>query len=271
VIRTDRILQTREDAMSEKTHKALVGGQFGSRAEAYLNSAVHARSPDLDALVTLMKERPQVRVLDLGCGGGHVAFNVAPLVREVVAYDLSPEMLAIVAREAKERGLDNVTTERGAVESLPFEDGSFDVVLSRFSAHHWSDLDAGLREAARVVKPGGMVAIVDTVASGIPLIDTYFQAIELLRDCSHVRNYSRAEWEAAIARAGLLPGSVSPFRLRLDFKAWVERMNTPKLQVDAIRALQTMVSSVATRHYETEADGSHRIDVALFTASKGPR
>ena len=190
--------------MSEKSHEALVGDQFGPRAEAYLNSAVHARSPDLDALVALMNHRPKVRVLDLGCGGGHVTFNVARLVREIVAYDLAPEMLGLVARAAKERRLDNVTTQQGAVESLPFEDASFDVVLSRFSAHHWRDLDAGLREAARVVKPGGMVSMVDTVTSGIPLIDTYFQAIELLRDCSHVRNYSRAEWEAAIARAGFL-------------------------------------------------------------------
>ena len=171
---------------------------------------MHAQSPDLDALVTLMKDWPEVRVLDLGCGGGHVTFNVAPLVREVVAYDLALEMLALVARAAKERGLDNVTTQQGAVESLPFEDASFNVVLSRFSAHHWR-VDTGLREAARVVKPGGMVAMVDTVSSGIPLIDTYFQAIELLRDCSHVRNYSRAEWEAAIARAALIPGSVKSF------------------------------------------------------------
>jgi len=256
--------------MSAKSHEALVGGQFGSRAEAYLNSAVHARSPDLDALATLMKDRRDARVLDLGCGGGHVTFNVAPLVREVVAYDLSREMLDVVARAAGERGLRNVTTQQGTVESLPFEDRSFDVVLSRFSAHHWRDLDAGLREAARVLKTGGMIAIVDSVAPGVPLIDTYFQAIELLRDCSHVRNYSRTEWEAAIARAGLLPGSVTPFRLRLDFKSWVERMNTPQVQVEAIRALQTAVSAAATRHFETEADGSYRIDVALFQASKAP-
>jgi hypothetical protein len=116
-----------------------------------------------------------------------------------------------------------------------------------------------------------MVAIVDTVSPGIPLTDTYFQAIELLRDCSHVRNYSRAEWEAAIVRAGLIPGSVRPFRLRLDFNSWVERMNTPTHLVKAIRALQTSVSAVATQHFETEADGSYRIDVGLFTASKALR
>jgi SAM-dependent methyltransferase len=254
--------------MSERSHEALVGGQFGSRAEAYLTSAVHAQGSDLDALVTLMKNRQEARVLDLGCGGGHVTFNVAPLVRNVVAYDLSPEMLEVVARTAKARGLSNVTTQQGTVENLPFADESFDVVLSRFSAHHWSDVDAALREAKRVAKSGGMIAIVDTITPGVPLLDTYFQAIELLRDCSHVRNYTRAEWEAAIARAGLLPGSITASRLHLNFKSWVERMNTPKLQIDAIRALQTAVSTVATRYFETEADGSFCIDVAIFEATK---
>lgn len=257
--------------MSETSHETLVGSQFGSRAEAYLKSAVHSKSEDLEALVGLMAGRSEARVLDLGCGGGHVTFNVAPLVREIVAYDLSREMLGVVEKAARERHLSNVVTRQGAVEKLPFEDKSFDAVLSRFSAHHWTDLDAGLSEAARVVKPGGMVAIADTVTPGVPLLDTYFQAIELLRDCSHVRNYSRSEWEAAIARAGLVPQSVCAFRLRLEFRSWVERMNTPDVQVRAIRALQTSVSAAATSYFETEPDGSHKIDVALFTASKRPR
>lgn len=250
-----------------KSHVALVGSQFGARAEAYLQSSVHARSRDLEALVTAVGDRPQARVLDLGCGGGHVAFNVAPHVREVVAYDLSPEMLDVVARAASERGLANLATRQGVAERLPFEDRSFDVVLSRFSAHHWRDLDAALREVVRVLKPGGMAAIADTVSPGVPLLDTYFQTLEMLRDCSHVRNYSRAEWEASIARAGLVTEATRHFRLRLDFTSWVERMNTPKPQVEAIRALQAAVSATATSYFETEPDGSHSIDVALFEMS----
>ncbi|KXF75687.1 SAM-dependent methyltransferase [Paramesorhizobium deserti] len=257
--------------MLENSHEALVGGQFGSRAEAYLKSAIHAQSPDLDAMVALVRDRKDARVLDLGCGGGHVTFNVSPLVKEIVAYDLSPEMLDVVAHASRERGLDNVTTRQGTVESLPFDDGSFEVVLSRFSAHHWRDLDAALREAERVLKTGGLLVIVDTVTSGIPLIDTYFQALELLRDCSHVRNYTRAEWEAAVVRAGLQPRFVAAFRLRLDFRAWVERMNTPQLHVDAIRSLQRAVSGQASRYFDTEPDGSHCIDVALFEAVKRSR
>jgi SAM-dependent methyltransferase len=254
--------------MTARSHETVVGGQFGSRAEAYLTSAVHAAGADLDALAALARGRPEARVLDLGCGGGHVAFAVAPHVREVVAYDLSPEMLAVVAGAARDRGLGNVTTARGVAEALPFADGSFDLVLSRYSAHHWRDFAAGMGEAARVLKPGGTAGFVDAVAPDGALLDTYFQAIELLRDCSHVRDYAGAEWAAELARAGLVVGATRRYRVRLEFSSWVARMRTPQIQVDAIRALQAAISRDVTGYFETEADGSFRIDVALFEARK---
>ncbi|HVO13615.1 MAG TPA: methyltransferase domain-containing protein [Alphaproteobacteria bacterium] len=254
--------------MESRSHETVVGGQFGSRAEAYLTSAVHARGADLDDLAALVHRYRDARVLDLGCGGGHVTFAVAPHVREVVAYDLSPEMLAVVARTARERGLGTVATAPGVVETLPFADGSFDIVLSRYSAHHWHDFPTGLAEAARVLKPGGAAGFVDAVAPDRPLLDTYFQAIELLRDCSHVRDYSPAEWTAGLARVGLVPGRTKRYRVRLDFASWVARMRTPQVQVDAIRALQATVSAEITGYFETAQDGSFSIDVALFEAAK---
>jgi SAM-dependent methyltransferase len=250
-----------------KSHEALVGGQFGARAAAYLGSVVHAQGADLQALADLVRGKGEVRVLDLGCGAGHVSFHVAPEVGEVVACDLSPEMLEVVAHSASERGLSNIKMHQGIAENLPFADGSFDYVFSRYSAHHWHDLDAGLREVARVLKRGGTVAIVDSLSPGVPLLDTYLQAVEILRDPSHVRSYSRTEWDAALARAGLMPGASHHFRLRMKFAVWTERMRTPKVQLDAIRALQQAMSETVTRYFDIDAEGSFDLDIAFIQAS----
>jgi SAM-dependent methyltransferase len=251
-----------------KSHETLVGAQFGSRAAAYLTSAVHARGEDLDALAAVVRARPDARVLDLGCGGGHVTFAAAPHAREVVAYDLSPEMLDVVGRAARDRGFANVTTQEGRVERLPFADASFDMVLSRYSAHHWSDVDAALREAARVLKPDGVVAIADSISPGTPLLDTWYQAIELLRDPSHVRSYARAEWEDMLARAGFAPRATSRHRVRLVFDVWIERMQTPKVQAEAIRALQAKMSEGVARYFAIEPDGTFQIELGVFEAAK---
>lgn len=254
--------------MTDKTLEALVDKQFGAQANAYLTSAVHSQGPDLEALAKLVAGKSQARVLDLGCGGGHVSFAVAPHVRAVVAYDLSADMLAVVAKAASDRGFRNLTTERGVAEELPFDDASFDYVFSRYSAHHWRDLDLGLREAARVLKPGGMAAFVDTVAPAEPLLDTFLQTVELLRDPSHVRDYARAEWVAMVGRAGLLAATASEHRVRLDIRSWLERMRTPPVQAEAIRALEAVMSQGVRQHFAIEADGSFTIDVLTLVAVK---
>jgi ubiquinone/menaquinone biosynthesis C-methylase UbiE len=251
-----------------KTQEALVGRQFGDRAADYLKSSVHAQGADLEALAGLVREGGEQRVLDLGSGAGHVSFAAASRAAEVVAYDLSAQMLDVVAQAASDRGLHNITPRQGMVEKLPFDDESFDCVLTRYSAHHWRDVDEGLREAARVLKAGGTLGIVDAIAPARPVFDTFLQSIELLRDPSHVRDYSRAEWEEALARAGLRPGPVTPYVIRLEFTSWVERMRTPKVQVDAIRALQAAMSESVQRYFEIGADGSFNLEIALFQATK---
>lgn len=251
----------------EQSHEALVDRQFGPRAAAFLNSTIHSGGADLEALVALVNNGPE-RVLDLGCGAGHVSFKVAPLAKEVVAYDLSAKMLEVVAGTAKERGFDNIVTRQGLVESLPFEDHSFDCVLSRYSAHHWQDLEAGLKEAARILKPGGVAGFVDAVSPGVPLLDTHLQAVEVLRDPSHVRNYSPVEWQAAMIRAGFKLQSFAAHHVRIDFASAVERMRTPKVLADAIRALQVAMSASVARHFAIARDGSFTLDVGLFQATK---
>ena len=254
--------------MERPTQEGLVDRQFGSQAEAYLNSAVHSGGPDLKALAALIPDDRKARVLDLGCGAGHVSFHASPRAREVVAYDLSQDMLNVVARAASERGLSNVTTKQGAVEKLPFDDASFDAVLCRHTAHHWRDFNAALREAFRVLKPGGIAGVVDAVSPGVGMLDTFMQAIELLRDPSHVRDYSHAEWSDALQRAGFFLDGVEMFRIRIEYASWIARMRTPKVNADAIRALEQAMPETVARYFNLGADGSFDLDIALFKTTK---
>lgn len=245
--------------MSPSQHQ-FVANQYGPRANDYVTSLVHSVGADLDQLEELLLGRADARVLDLGCGGGHVAYRAAAHVAEVVAYDLTPDMLEAVKQTASARGLSNIAVRQGAAEALPFEDDSFDFVLCRFSAHHWQDLDAGLREACRVLKPDGLAAFVDTVAPAEPVLDTHMQAIELLRDQSHVRNYSVSEWVAAASRAGFAVTGITARRLPLEFASWVARTRTEAAYVTAIRALQESAPSAIRAHFDVGADGSFTLD-----------
>lgn len=254
--------------LTDTAHDQVVQRQFGEQADAYLQSAVHAAGPELAELANAVAPSLQARVLDLGCGAGHVSFQVAPLAGEVVAYDLSPEMLKVVAAAADEKRLGNINVQQGAAERLPFADESFDFVFSRFSAHHWRDPAQALREVRRVLKPGGQVAFVDVVSPGVALLDTYLQAVEILRDTSHVRDYSPAEWLDMMSSAGLVVSSHRLQRLPLEFDSWIARMRTPTVMSQAIRLLQQSVSEEVRCYFEISGDGSFSTDVIVLWAGR---
>jgi ubiquinone/menaquinone biosynthesis C-methylase UbiE len=252
--------------MDTANHDATVLEQYDSRAQAYLASAVHASGADLERMAAVIGSRPQAIALDMGCGGGHVAFRMAGLVEKVVAYDLSAAMLETVAAEARKRGHENIITKRGAAEALPCPSGSFDVVATRDSAHHWGAFTDGLAQMRRVLKPDGLALFMDVVAPGEPLLDTWLQSLELLRDPSHVRNGTLAEWKATLASLGFAVGEVATYKLRLEFGAWIERMQTPDVHVAAIRSLQRRAPAEVKDYFALEDDGSFTIDSALIVA-----
>lgn len=247
-----------------RTHDTIVEDQFGPQALAYVQSTVHATGPDLDRVAHVAATLPMGHALDLGCGGGHVSYRIAPHVAHVVASDLSPRMLDAVASEAARRGIANLETRQAAAEALPFADAAFDMVACRMSAHHWSDLDAGLREARRVLKRGGPAVFIDVVSPERAALDTHLQAVELLRDPSHVRDYRVTEWTAALARAGFTIRGLAMHGLPMAFASWIARMRTPEPNVAAIRALQVGASQEVRDAFAIADDGSFTIQVATF-------
>ncbi len=122
---------------------------FAARYEDPRGEGYHAM---LDRLETLaLKPYAQgKRVLELGCGTGLIMDRIAPYAESLVGIDLSPGM----AKKAQERGHD---ARVGSVTDLPFEDRSFDVAFSFKVLAHVPEIEKALAEAARVVRPGGVI------------------------------------------------------------------------------------------------------------------
>jgi len=251
-----------------ESHHSFVNAAYSPRAREYLTSVVHASGEDLDELEALCRGLTSARVLDLGCGGGHVSYRAAPHVAEVVSVDLSEPMLEVVRRTAAERGLRNIAVRQCAVEHLPFDSARFDLALCRFSAHHWHDLHAGLREAARVLVPDGRAVFIDSIAPSSALLDSHLQTLELLRDPSHVRNYTAPEWLEALARAGFGVVGLKTRRLRIEFSSWIARTRTPALHVDAILSLQRGAPEEVRHRLGIEPDGTFLLDTLQVEARR---
>jgi ubiquinone/menaquinone biosynthesis C-methylase UbiE len=250
----------------ERAHQRIVEAQFGPRATAYVESAVHAQGSDLEAIEVIVRDIRPPRALDLGAGGGHVSYLMAPYAGEVTAIDVSTDMLAAVAATAHKKGLSNVETVQAPAQQLPFNDGAFDFLACRFSAHHWCDFDGGLRQARRVLKRSRRAVFIDACSPGPALLDTHLQAVELLRDTSHVRNYAASEWTAALTLSGFGLINFRTWWLRMEFLVWTARMSTPEENVRAIRTLQTAASAEAKAHFAIEADGSFQLDILMIEA-----
>lgn len=242
--------------------------QYQDKSQAYLTSSVHAQGIEFQKMQQLIQSHQFKTVLDLGCGGGHVSYQVAPLVEQVTAYDLTPSMVELVAQQATQKGVDNVITQQGAAESLPFADQSFDCVISRYSAHHWQNVAQAMSEIYRVVAPQGKVIMVDILGNSNPVMDTFFQTIETIRDPSHVRNYSLGEWAHFAEYAGFTVETVEKQHLELEFQSWTERMQTPDYAVQTIRHLQHKASDQTRHYYQIQANGSFRSEVMYLVLSR---
>lgn len=246
--------------------KSAVEQQFSPVAESYSTSAVHAQGADLGVMVDIVRLTGSEMVLDAGCGAGHTALAFAPHVSHVTALDLSLPMLAQVERLAAERGLTNVTTRQGDVEQIPFPDASFDLIVSRYSAHHWPQPQAALAEFHRVLRPSGRLLLDDVVSFDAPALDTFLQTIELLRDPSHVRDHSPAQWLAMLTAAGFAGEVAHTWDIFLAFESWYTRMATPDLNVAMIRSLFAGAAPEVRAALKVQENNDFTIPGALFVA-----
>jgi SAM-dependent methyltransferase len=180
-----------------------VSDVWSDRAQLYRDSAAHREGPDLDLLVAWVEQSGAKTALDVATGGGHVARRLREIGVNVVTTDAAPGMEPDVITRA---------------EHLPFDDGSFDAVVSRVAHHHFDEPQAALDEMARVA--GGLVVVVDNL-----FMSDEAEEADKLRDPSHVRNYTEAEWRAMFQHAGLEVEEVEHFDKPIEFQPWLDRVD----------------------------------------------
>ena len=178
--------------------------QFDSQAALYDTQWSTWSEATLSWMLETAQCQPEYRVLDIATGTGFTALAFAPYVASVVGLDVSPGMLEQARKRADELELTNITFTEGEAEAIAFPDASFDLVTCRIAPHHFLDIKKFLQEAARVLGSGGALVLVDTT---VPEDDRgaadWQNAVEVLRDPSHVQNYSPDQWHVMVEEAGL--------------------------------------------------------------------
>jgi SAM-dependent methyltransferase len=212
-------------------NRDIIKSAFGRQASRFARSPVHTDPKRLDRLLGIVDPRPGERALDVACGPGIVTGELKRAGMIAIGLDLTAEML----REASSRGGHYL---RGDGARLPFEDGSFDVVVCRNSFHHFADPQASLREMARVLRPEGRVVIEDMQAPDDEKKRAYQETIEALRDVSHRRTLTCAEMEGMARDAGLVGPQTLVARYVIDFDEWIDRAYPTRENRD--RALRMM-------------------------------
>ncbi|MGD0116815.1 MAG: methyltransferase domain-containing protein [Candidatus Binatus sp.] len=185
-------------------HKDLVREEFTRQANDYAAAPAIRDADHLRKLVELAAPPADARVLEVATGPGHVAMAFAKVCREVVGIDLTDAPLKIAEKMRAERGLANVSFQKGDVESrLPFHDGEFDVVVCRFAIHHFAAPEKVIAEMARVCRVNGLVVIEDLIASEQSDRAAYYNEFERLRDTSHTSALPMSELIKMMGAAGL--------------------------------------------------------------------
>jgi ubiquinone/menaquinone biosynthesis C-methylase UbiE len=249
-----------EVSARQEQHQNQIRQEFTRQADAMTASAVFTDADILDRIREAAGLTRQSRVLDVACGPGIVAEALARHAGVVVAVDLTPTMLARAQSRCAAAGLTNVYCALNAAETLPFADNTFDVVVNRSAIHHFPAPAVALAEMARVTRPSGRVVISDVVASEEPEEADLHNALEILRDPSHVRMMPQSELIGILHDNGLDVTSSMTWTNQREFTEWLRITNAPEREA----ALRPVMSALAKAGRQAGINLRHDGDSVWF-------
>ena len=144
-------------ALKTKLRATWIAGDFGQIARYYTDEA--------EAFINRLNLRPGMKVLDVACGTGNLALPAARTGADVTGVDIAPNLVEQARENARREGL-NAKFDEGDAEALPYEDASFDVVVTMFGAMFAPRPELVAAELKRVCRPGGVIAMANWTPSG---------------------------------------------------------------------------------------------------------
>jgi ubiquinone/menaquinone biosynthesis C-methylase UbiE len=239
--------------------------QFARVARAYAQSAAHARGEDLAILHANVAAG--ARVVDIGTGAGHALAAVCENASLAVGVDATPQMLDVARDVLRERGVPAHLVEADAA-ALPFADASFDAAVSRLAAHHFPHVDAAFAEIARVLRRGATFSFVDNYAPDDRDLDAWLDALERLRDASHVRSHTIAEWRALLERAGFETRVEAATLTALQTEDWLARSQTPPDRAQRAREMLRSAPAGARETFRVHDAGFSLLKVVIIATRR---
>ncbi len=181
------------------------------------------------------------RLIDVACGPGVVTAALAPNSAAVVAFDATAEMLEKTKARCAKAGLSNVAFESGDAEKLPFADAEFDGAVTRAALHHFANPQRAIDEMFRVLRPGGVAVFADVISSENADESRLHNAIERLRDPSHVRMLPASELDSDARRAGFRDLQAATWDMNRELEEWLDIVRDP----DRVEPIRTVIRTLA--------------------------
>lgn len=182
-------------------HELRIQEQFTRQSATFGSVSSHSAESSLSVLLDLARPQPTNVALDVACGPGIVTAAFAPHVARICGQDVVPAMVDRARARASELGLTNTSFDVGDSNALPYADATFDLVVTRFSFHHFHEPLRALQELYRVCKPTGAVIVADVAPA--PEASAGYDEVELIRDPSHTHALTEAEFDSLAHAAGL--------------------------------------------------------------------
>lgn len=199
---------------------------FTDQAEHFNTEKYHlSKAEYTDYMIEKVSPKKTDTVLEVASGTCICGRALAPYIKHVKCLDATPAMLESGKEEAKRAGISNISFTEGMAQDLPFENESFDIVISRLAFHHFLEPELIFSEMKRVLKSGGKLVIWDmsAAAGGLRKIN---DDIERLRDPSHVRILSRQEIIALYEKDFEITECDLKY-IPVNLEGWMEFTNTP--------------------------------------------